>query len=83
MSVSGARQWRHDCDCLPEVAEERHSQEWERMHSEISQRNLEYFVEENRVGDGVDVEDLERIYQQADGHVLVCNVCGTIRVVDG
>ncbi len=84
MSFSGARQWRYECECLPEVADARHSQKWERMHSEVSSRNLEYFIDEGRVGDALDVEGLRWIYEEAgDSHVIVCNCCGIIKVVDG
>ena len=81
MSQSGARQWRLDCTCHPEVAEQRHSQEWERMHSEVSLRNAGYFIEEDRVPDDVTEADLKAWKENYDS-VVVCNPCGNIKGID-
>lgn len=85
MSRSGARQWRHRCDCHPEVAEERHSQHWERMHSEVSYNNKAYFISENRVGEDVTEADLKQLLEELESgeSLLCCNCCGALRVVGG
>jgi hypothetical protein len=53
------------------------------MHSQVSASNLEYFVSEDRVPDHVGEEDLRERYDSADGALIVCNVCGSIKEVDG
>lgn len=78
MIRSGATQWRHDCTC----AEARQSQPWERMHSEVSRANAQYFVEGDRVGDAVTEADLYDFLDRHD-HAIVCNVCGTIKGLGG
>lgn len=78
---SGARQHRAECDCLPEVAEERHSQPWVRMHSQVSKANHEFFISEGRVDDSLTAEDLLERWEEADGTLIVCNVCGSIKEV--
>lgn len=83
MTQSGARQWRHPCDCAPEVAEERDSQPWERMHSQVSQANAEYFIAEDRLAADLDEQELRKRHRQADGKLIVCNVCGRIKEVAG
>lgn len=82
MIHSGARQWRYDCTCSPEVAEARHSQEWQRMHSEVSRANAEYFVSEDRVDGDVEEADLVELVQEY-AHVIVCNVCGDLKTLEG
>jgi len=86
VSVSGARQWRHDCRCAERngVAQQRHTNQLKRMHSQVTRANLSYFVVEDRVGEEVSEADLRRILNDLeDGQALiVCNVCGAIRVVD-
>jgi hypothetical protein len=79
---SGARQWRHDCDCAPEVAAERTSQKWERMHSQISKANVGYFTKENRVDEDINHLELRRRHSKVEGTLIVCNVCGDIKEVD-
>jgi len=79
---SGARQWRHDCECAPDVAAERTTQEWERMHSQVSEANAEYFVTEERLEGKIDAEDLRKIVRETEGSILACNVCGRIKEVD-
>jgi rubrerythrin len=82
MVSSGARQWRVDCDCAPEVARQRHSQEWERMHSQVSKANAAYFIEEDRIDQDISEGELRKRVDQADGTIVVCNVCGTMREVE-
>lgn len=79
---SGARQWRHDCDCAPEVAEARHTQQWERMHSQVSKANAEHFISEGRIDRDISEAELRSLVEDADGTVIVCNVCGSLKVVD-
>jgi hypothetical protein len=79
---SGARQWRHDCECAPDVAAERTHQEWERMHSQVSEANAEYFVSEERLEGELDAEDLREMVRETEGTMLACNVCGRIKEVD-
>lgn len=78
----GATQWRHECDCLPEVAEERITQKWFRMHSEVSFANVSFFISEGRVADDVTEEELLMLKEQFD-HVIVCNVCQSIKGLGG
>lgn len=78
---SGARQWRADCDCAPDVAAERRTQKWERMHSQVSKANAKYFVSENRIDKDISQGELRQRVNQADGTVLVCNVCGKLKEV--
>lgn len=74
---SGARQWRVACSTCgkPEV-------EHLRMHSQVSQANAEYFISENRVGENVTEDQLRAMHDRADGALVVCNNCNTIREVD-
>lgn|GEM_PF-3546051 len=85
MSASGARQWKVDCQCARRrgVADDRDWGKLKRMHSQVSAANLSYFVEEGRVGEGVSESDLRRIHRDLadDEALVVCNVCGSIRVV--
>lgn len=81
MPSSGARQWRYDCDCLPEVADERRTQEWQRMHSQVSKANAGYFISEGRLAADLDKSELRERVDQADGTLIACNVCGTLREV--
>ena len=83
MSHSGARQWRYDCDCNPEVAEARHSQEWQRMHSQVSRANAEYFITEDRLKCDINESELRRRVKNADGTPIVCNACGKLKEVSG
>jgi len=78
---SGATQWRVDCDCLPEVAEARHTQPWERMHSQVSKRNAGYFIEEARLNGDFSKAELRRRVEQTDGTIVVCNSCGKLKEV--
>ncbi|MDT3434711.1 hypothetical protein [Haloarcula sp. 1CSR25-25] len=80
---SGAVQWRVACECLPGVAEERSTQPWERMHSQDSERNLEYFISEDRIRADLDVDDLEQRHEQAQGSLVCCTVCGRLKEVQG
>lgn len=80
-SHSGARQWRVDCDCVPEVAEERRIQPWERMHSEVSRSNASYFIEEDRLDEDLSEDDLLDRLKAADGTLVCCNVCGDLKEV--
>jgi len=45
---SGARQWRHPCQCL-EGRRTPGSTKEHRMHSQVSQANAEYFISEGRL----------------------------------
>lgn len=78
---SGARQWRADCDCAPDVAAERRTQKWERMHSQVSKANAKHFISEGRIDKDISQEGLRQRVNQADGTVLVCNVCGKLKEV--
>lgn len=78
---SGATQWRHDCDCHPDLAEARDSQHWERIHSEVSKANAEFFIKESRVDDDVFEADLRDLVDEHE-HVLVCNLCSSIKTLD-
>lgn len=79
---SGARQWRHECDCAPDVAAERETQEWERMHSQVSEANAEHFVSEERLENELDAEDLREMVRETSGSIIACNVCGRIKEVN-
>ena len=79
---SGARQWRHDCECAPDVAAERTDQEWERMHSEVSEANAEYFVNEERSEAELDAEGLRDIFRETEGSIIACNVWGRLKELD-
>ncbi|KAA9399692.1 hypothetical protein [Haloarcula sp. CBA1129] len=83
MSQSGARQWRVECDCIPEVAEARDTQHWERMHSQVSKANAGHFVSENRLAADLDEDELRQRHEQAHGALVVCNVCGKLKEVAG
>lgn len=83
MMHSGARQWRVDCECEPTVAEARDHQPWQRMHSQVSQRNAEYFISEDRIREDLTEQELRRRHEQCDGSLVVCNVCGRIKEVTG
>ena len=62
---SGARQWRYHCQCASEVADKRTTQEWQRMHSLVSEANAEYFVSEGRLEGKLDAEDLREMLNAA------------------
>lgn len=81
MVFSGARQWKHDCRCNENVAEQRRVNKWIRMHSEVSKSNASYFISEDRVGDAVDEDDLLDLLDRHK-HIIVCNVCGAIKAID-
>jgi len=51
------------------------------MHSQVSQANLAYFLAEDRLREDLDEDALRERYQRADGVLVVCNNCGTIREV--
>jgi len=73
---SGARQWRVACeDCGNPVSDRK------RMHSQVSKSNLSFFISEDRVDDDIDEDDLRGRLERADGALVVCNNCGTIREV--
>lgn len=74
----GAAQWRHPCeDCgNPDTG-------LRRMHSEVSRYNHEYFIDEDRVAEHVTADQLLAMLDRADGALIVCNNCNTIREVDG
>lgn len=74
---SGARQWRHPCDCGNSEIGSR------RMHSEVSKNNASYFISESRVGENISEDDLRGMLGRADGSLICCNHCGALRVVDG
>lgn len=73
---SGARQWRVAC---PECGPAKQSTD-KRMHSQVSDANLSYFIDEGRVD--VSREALRRRFEAADGTLVVCNNCGHIREVE-
>jgi Fe2+ or Zn2+ uptake regulation protein len=52
------------------------------MHSQVSQSNLAYFIEEDRLRRDLDADALRERYEQASGALVVCNHCGTIREVE-
>ena len=79
---SGARQWRYHCQCASEVAPERSTQEWERMHSEVSEANAEYFVNEERSEAELDAEGLRDIVRETEGSIIACNVWGRLKELD-
>lgn len=83
MSTSGARQWRLDCTCLPEVAEARHTQNWERMHSQVSKNNCGYFISERRVDTKAWSEAALRRLVGRHDTVAVCNPCGSVKADNG
>lgn len=75
---SGASQWRVPCPHKEDQQGERS------MGSEVSSANLSYFLEEQRVADDVDQEDLERWLGRArasDGSLVVCNECRRVLIV--
>lgn len=76
---SGATQWRYDCDCAEAVAEERHTQQWQRMHSQVSKANAKYFIEEDRLATDMTQYELRDMVDTASGTIIVCNVCGKIK----
>lgn len=80
-SKSGATQWRLDCLCAPAVAEQRHTQPWERMHSEVSYNNRRFFIDERRVPVSVSKSDLKDLLDQHET-VVVCNVCGSVKAIN-
>ncbi|MDG5778946.1 hypothetical protein VB773_01370 [Haloarculaceae archaeon H-GB2-1] len=82
MSHSGARQWRVDCECVPEVAEQRDSQKWQRMHSQVSKRNATYFISEDRLAEDISESELRERLERIDGALVACNVCGSLKRVD-
>jgi hypothetical protein len=53
------------------------------MHSQVSERNAEYFISEDRLKSDLDEYDLRCRLEQADGTLVVCNVCGSLKEVDG
>lgn len=82
MTHSGARQWRVECECRPELAEARDTQEWERMHSQVSQANAKFFISEDRLrDDDWTPGQLKQRVQESDGTIVVCNVCGRLKEV--
>lgn len=77
----GATQWRPECACSKPLAGSDRS-----MHSEVSKRNLPYFISEQRVPPGVDEAQLREWYeraQDADRHLLACNHCRRVREYGG
>lgn len=54
------------------------------MHSQVSRNNRQYFLEEDRVTDDVDLNQLDGWLQEADdtdAAVLVCNQCRRVKLV--
>jgi rubrerythrin len=51
------------------------------MHSQVSKANAKYFVSENRIDKDISQGELRQRVNQADGTVLVCNVCGKLKEV--
>jgi hypothetical protein len=52
------------------------------MHSQVSKRNAEYFISEDRLADDDITEaELRKRVEQAHGTIVVCNVCGSIKEV--
>lgn len=76
MTHSGARQWRVKCECGLEDAEHL------RMHSQVSQANLSYFITEDRLAADLTESELRSRYEEADGTLIVCNECGDLKEVD-
>lgn len=76
-----SRQWRHECNCAPSVAEERDVNPWIRMHSQLSRNNYEEF-DQNRLENVASDRIHEWLNEYTDGTVIVCNVCQTVKVVD-
>lgn len=78
----GTRLRRHDCTCLPGVADAREKRPWWRMHSEVSRDDVADLV----AGDGPDLDldedDLRDLVAEHDT-VLVCNVCGEVKTPEG
>jgi len=74
---SGAQQWRVTCEYCGNPVSDRL-----RMHSQVSRANLSYFIEEDRLRRDLDESALLERYQRADGALVVCNNCGTIREVE-
>jgi len=82
MSHSGARQWRHYCQCL-EGNRSPGSTKEHRMHSQVSVANASYFISEDRLRrDDLDAGDLEEMIRETDGSIIVCNRCGRLKEVD-
>lgn len=77
-----ARQWHIECSCVPELAEERITQEWIRMHSEVTANSLSYFFREGRVPPSFDRDEMERLVEDADT-VAICNVCNSVKADHG
>ncbi len=75
MSHSGARQWRVSCDCADQKVDGK------RMHSQVSKRNAEYFIIEDRLAADLDEDELVQRHEQADGALVACNVCGSLKEV--
>lgn len=79
--MTGATQWRVDCPCR-----EAHGIPDPSMFSQVSGRNLPYFISEGRVPSEVDEAHLERWHERAteiDGALLACNYCRRVVIVDG
>lgn len=58
------------------------------MASQVSRANLEFFISERRVADGLSESDLERYYetaQEAGGSLVCCNSCDRLLLagIDG
>jgi len=71
---SGARQYRHGCECA--------DSDRQIMHSEVSQANAEFFISENRLRNAdLDEDDLRDILEGTSGSIIVCNPCGRIKEV--
>lgn len=72
---SGARQWRHDCECSAHDSKV--------MHSQVSSANADYFIDEDRLrDDDLDAADLREKVRETTGSIIVCNVCGRQKTVD-
>ena len=52
------------------------------MHSQVSQSNLSYFIDEDRLRKDLGENELRKRYARSDGALIVCNNCGTIREVE-
>ena len=82
MSHSGARQWRHYCQCL-KGSRSPGSSKKHRMHSQVSVANASYVISEGRLRrDDLDAGDLTEMVQATDGSIIVCNSCGQLKEVD-
>jgi hypothetical protein len=51
------------------------------MHSQVSKANAGYFISEGRLAADLDKSELRERVDQADGTLIACNVCGTLREV--